>query len=109
MKKEEEKDPRVIVREFLAEWQRQWTQKDFEEGYGEGFKEGHKEEREEMLDEVCAILSDELEKRFGDLPQETWDRLDQSGSFEKLVELGFAVRSTPSLAALGLAFTRHRS
>jgi flagellar biosynthesis/type III secretory pathway protein FliH len=100
---EEEMDPFVVVRQQLKELQdrqRRLNEKGFKKGYGEGFKEGHKEEQEEMLAEMHAFLLDELEKRFGDLPPETRKRVEWLKSFERIVELGFAVGSASSLVAL---------
>ncbi len=102
---EEEVDPFAMVLEQLRKLQiRQvrLTEKGFKKGYGEGFNAGHKTEREEMLAEVRVLLLHELESRFGDLPPEARMRMEALVSFEKIVELTFAIRTTPDLAALGL-------
>jgi hypothetical protein len=102
---EEEVDPFVKVLEQLRKLQiRQvrLTEKGFKKGYGEGFNAGHKAEREEMLAEVRILLLHELETRFGDLPPEARIRMEALASFEKIVELTFAIRTAQDLAALGL-------
>jgi hypothetical protein len=102
---EEEVDPFVKVLEQLRKLQvRQvrLTEKGFKKGYGEGFKAGHKTEQEEMLAEVRVLLLHELETRFGDLPPEARMRVEWLVSFEKIVELSFAIAIAPDLATLGL-------
>lgn len=102
---DEEVDPFAKVLEQLRKLQiRQvrLTEKGFKKGYGEGFNADHKAEREEMLAEVRILLLHELETRFGDLPPEARMRMEALVSFEKIVELSFAIGTAPDLAALGL-------
>jgi len=75
------------------EWTIEWEQ---------GCKEGRQEEREVGLSTLRAVLIRELEKRFGPLPQEAQQCVTTLNSYEKIVELGIAVATAPSLAALGL-------
>jgi hypothetical protein len=51
---------------------------------------------------VRAALIQELEKRFGSLPDEARQRVQSIDSFQRLVELTSRVATVPSLAALGL-------
>ena len=94
------------VKEWPAEWREEGFKRGFKEGFKEGFregfKEGRKEEREKMLVEVRAVLLRELGNRFGDLPAEARRRMEALVSFEKIVELTFAIGTAPDLAALGL-------
>lgn len=79
------------VRSMLAERVIEWTQQWKQEG------------REEGLDEVRGVLLQELERRFGALPEGVRRRVDEIGSFKELSELILRVGSASSISELGLA------
>jgi len=95
-------DATTLTRGALKVRQVRLTEKGFKKGYGEGFMAGHKVEQEEMLAEVRILLLHELESRFGDLPPEARMRMEALVSFDKIVELTFAIGTAPDLATLGL-------
>lgn len=90
---------RSMLAERVVEWTQEWKQEGFEKGLEKGLEKG----REEGLDQGRAALILELERRFGQLPEETQRRVQELGSFSQIVELSARVATASSLADLGLS------
>jgi predicted transposase/invertase (TIGR01784 family) len=84
------------VRSMIAEldWTTRWKQ--------EGRQEGREEGREEELDKARSAFLQELESRFGSLPEEVRQRVEAIGSTEEIVKLSVRVGAASSLSDLGL-------
>lgn len=75
-----------MLAERVIEWTQQWKQEGLEEG----------------LEQVRGALLQELERRFGPLPEGVRRRVGEIGSFKELSELMLRVGAVSSIFELGL-------
>lgn len=85
-----------MLAERVTEWTQQWKQEGLEEGRQEGFQRGH----EDSLREARGVLLQDLEHRFGPLPEEARRRIETISSIQDLTKLSIRAGAAPSLAAL---------
>jgi predicted transposase/invertase (TIGR01784 family) len=88
------------VKSMLAERVTEWTQQWKQEGLEEGLQKGRQEGQEDALEQARGVLMQDLEHRFGPLPQEIRRRIETIASIRELTELSIRARPAPSLAAL---------
>src|SRR5436305_354880 len=89
-----------MLAERVTDWTRQWKQEGLEEGRKEGRQEGRKEGQEDALAQAREVLLQDLERRFGPLPEEIRRRVEAIGTIQGLTEFTFRAGAAPSLAAL---------
>lgn len=97
-----------MLAERVKEWTQQWKQEGLQEGrqagrqegLQEGLQEGRQEGRQEGLEKARGVLVQNLERRFGPLPEEIRRRVDAVTSIEELTELSIRAGAASSLAAL---------
>lgn len=87
-----------MLAERVVDWTQQWKQEGLEEGRREGLQEG----RQEGLESIRRVLLEDLENRFGPLPEEVRRRVEGIGSFTDLTRLSLRAGAAASLADLGL-------
>jgi len=85
-----------MLAERVTEWTQQWKQEGLEEGRQEGFQKGH----EDSLREARGVLLQDLEHRFGPLPEEVRRRIETIASIRELTELSIRAGAAASLAVL---------
>lgn len=87
------------VDEMLAEraidWTLEWKQKGREEGREEGMEKG--------LQEARTALLEQIEQRFGAVPDSIRQRVEAMGSIREIMQAAIRAAAAPSLDALGLA------
>lgn len=84
-------------------WADRLRQEGFEVGVREGKEEGRKEGKKVGVQEGKRdLLLELLERRFGDLPDATVQRVHALTSSEELSRLAARVLEAPTLEALGL-------
>lgn len=81
-----------MLAERVTDWTQQWKQ--------EGLEEGRQEALEEALGEVRTALVQELERRFGPLPEKLRRRVEAIASLADLISFSFRVGSASSLDEL---------
>jgi predicted transposase/invertase (TIGR01784 family) len=94
---------KTMLAERVMEWTREWEQEGFQKGHERGLLEGHEKGREEALSRVRDVLVHEIERRFGPIPTQILQRIEEIRSFEEVVTLSMRAATAPSLDALGLA------
>jgi hypothetical protein len=85
-----------MLAERVTEWTQQWKQEGLEEGLQKGLQKG----QEDALGEARGVLLQDLERRFGPLPQEVRRRIEMIASIRELTELSIRAGAASSLAAL---------
>jgi predicted transposase/invertase (TIGR01784 family) len=88
------------VKSMLAERVTEWTQQWKQEGLEEGLQKGRQEAREDALEQARGVLLQDLERRFGSLPQEIRRRIETIAAIRELTELSIRAGAAPSLADL---------
>ena len=92
---EDLQEVRSMLAERVVDWTRQWKQ--------EGLEAGRQEGRQEGLESVRQVLLEDLESRFGPLPEEARRRVEGIESFRELTRLSLRAGTASSLADLGLS------
>lgn len=88
------------VKSMLAERVTDWTQQWKQEGLEEGLQKGRQEGQEDALEQARGVLLQDLERRFGPLPEEIRRRIEAIVSIRELTELSIRAGAASSLAAL---------
>jgi Putative transposase, YhgA-like len=85
-----------MLAERVTEWTQQWKQEGLEEGLQKGLQKG----QEDALGEARGVLLQDLENRFGPLPEEIRRRIETIASIRELTELSIRAGAAASLAVL---------
>ncbi len=92
------------VKAMLAEsglsWTDQWLQEGMEKGLEKGMEKGLEKGREETLAEARGVLLQDLERRFGPLPEGVRQRVEAIASIEDLTRFTLRAGAASSLEAL---------
>jgi flagellar biosynthesis/type III secretory pathway protein FliH len=89
-----------MLADRILEWTQEWKQEGLEEGLQKGMEKGRQEGRKDALVQARAVLLQDLERRFGPLPEEVRQRIGAVASIEALAVLMLQAGAAPSLAAL---------
>lgn len=79
-----------MLSEHSIDWTLEWKKKEFEEG------------REEVRQEARIILLEQIEQRFGAVPDRVRQRVEAMNSMREIVQAVARVVAAPSLDALDL-------
>jgi predicted transposase/invertase (TIGR01784 family) len=85
-----------MLAERVMEWTHQWKQEGLEEGLQKGLRKG----QEDALEQARGVLVQDLERRFGPLPQEIRRWIETIASIRELTELSIRAGAAHSLGAL---------
>jgi hypothetical protein len=83
---------------MLAEHDAEWM-----EEYKKGLELGREEALRKALRRSRGVILQDLEKRFGPLPEEIRRQIDAIGSIEEMIELSFRAGAASSLEDLELS------
>jgi predicted transposase/invertase (TIGR01784 family) len=84
------------VKSMLADRVTEWTQQWKQEGLEEGLQKG----QENALEQARGVLLEDLERRFGSLPEIIRKRIEAIASIREMTELSLRAGAAPSLATL---------
>jgi predicted transposase/invertase (TIGR01784 family) len=88
------------VKAMLAESGFSWSDRWEQEGMEKGLQQGRQEERQETLAKARGVLLQDLESRFGPLPEEVRRRVEAITSIEELTRFTLRAGAASSLDAI---------